>query len=154
MNYQPSSDRVYVAMCCDPLHHGHIALVQRARQLGRVIIGLLTDQAIETYKGPPLFRYEHRKLLAEGISDIAGIVPQHSLDYVPNLLCLRPTYVVHGTDWRSGVQSATRARVIQTLQIWGGRLVEFPYTEGISSSLLRRILRGTSASVLHQGLAE
>ena len=49
-------------------------------------------------------------------------------------LKLKPNFVVHGDDWKTGVQKETRARVIKFISQWGGKLVEVPYTKGISSS--------------------
>jgi phosphoenolpyruvate phosphomutase len=71
------------------------------------------------------------------------------LDYVPNLEKLKPAYVVHGDDWREGVQKVTRQKVIDALARWGGELVEVPYTEGISSTALHAAMRevGTTPDV-------
>ena len=63
-------------------------------------------------------------------------MPQETLDYVPNLKKLKPDFVVHGDDWKKGVQKETRKRVIHVLKEWGGKLVEPKYTEGISSTQL------------------
>jgi phosphoenolpyruvate phosphomutase len=56
------------------------------------------------------------------------------LDYVPNLKQIKPDFVVHGDDWKTGAQKEIRQRVIETLAEWGGELVEPKYTEGISST--------------------
>ena len=61
-------------------------------------------------------------------------MPQHTLDYVPNLEEFKPDYVVHGDDWRSGVQKEVREKVIKTLAKWEGKLIEPKYTKGISST--------------------
>jgi phosphoenolpyruvate phosphomutase len=80
---------------------------------------------------------------------VSRVIPQTTLDYVANLEMLRPDYVVHGDDWRDGVQKQTRQRVIDTLARWGGQLVEVPYTQGISSTQLHAALRevGTTPRV-------
>ena len=127
---------VYVAMSADILHPGHINVLRVARELGEVTIGLLTDAAIASYKRLPYMSYEQRLGVISELSGVARVVPQETLDYVPNLRKLRPDYVVHGTDWRTGVQAATRQRVIETLAEWGGQLVEPEYTPGISSTQL------------------
>jgi phosphoenolpyruvate phosphomutase len=77
------------------------------------------------------------------------VVPQTTLDYVPNLETLRPDIVVHGDDWREGVQAQTRQRVIDALAKWGGKLVEVPYTQGISSTALHAAMKevGTTPAV-------
>jgi phosphoenolpyruvate phosphomutase len=131
---------VYVGMSADLVHPGHINLLREAAGLGQVTVGLLTDRAISSYKRLPFLTFEQRLAVIEHIAFVSRVVAQHTLDYTDNLRLLRPDYVVHGDDWQSGVQAQTRQRVLDVLQEWGGKLVEPPYTEGISSSALRRAL--------------
>ncbi len=140
---------VYVAMSADLVHPGHMNIIQVAREHGEVTIGLLTDAAIASYKRLPFLTYEQRKAVIEQIVGVARVVPQETLDYVPNLEKLRPDIVVHGDDWKTGVQAKTRQRVIDTLAKWGGKLVEPEYTKGISSTKLIGSMReiGTTPEV-------
>lgn len=128
---------VYVGMCADLIHHGHINVIEKALKYGDVIIGLLTDKAISNYKSPPLLNYDQRKRVIENIKGIKKVVPQITLDYIPNLRKLKPDYVVHADDWKSGIQMAIREKVALTLPEWGGKLIELPYTKGMSSTKLR-----------------
>ncbi|ODS34541.1 MAG: Phosphonopyruvate hydrolase [Candidatus Scalindua rubra] len=128
--------KVYVGMSVDLFHHGHLNIINEAKKLGKVIVGLLTDEAIVSYKPLPLLTYEQRKLIIENIKGVDEVVPQEALDYVANLRRIKPDYVVHGDDWKMGVQKETRQRVIEVLKEWGGQLVEPKYTEGISSTQL------------------
>jgi phosphoenolpyruvate phosphomutase / 2-hydroxyethylphosphonate cytidylyltransferase len=125
---------VYVGMSTDVLHHGHVNIIEKARELGDITVGLLTDKAIAGYKRVPLLTYEQRKKIIENINGVKEVIPQETLDYVPNLKKLKPDYVVHGNDWRQGVQKQVREKVIEALNEWGGKLVEPEYTEGISST--------------------
>ncbi len=141
--------KVYVAMSADLIHPGHLNIISEARKLGEVIVGLLTDRAIASYKRLPYLSFEQRKVIVENLVGVARVVPQNTLDYVPNLLKLKPDYVVHGDDWKTGVQREVRARVIETLQQWGGQLVEPKYTPGISSTVLNVAARevGTTPEI-------
>jgi len=132
---------VYVGMSADLIHPGHLNIIREARKLGEVIVGLLTDSAIASYKRLPYLTYERRKVVVENLEGVKKIVPQEMLDYVPNLRKFKPDYVVHGDDWKTGVQRETRVRVIETLKQWGGKLVEPQYTAGISSSMLNAAVR-------------
>ena len=132
--------KVYVGMSADLVHPGHLNIIGQARQLGDVIVGLLTDKAIASYKRLPFLSYEQRKVIIENIKGVAQVVPQDTLDYVPNLRRIKPNYVVHGDDWQKGVQKEVRQRVIAALSEWGGELVEIPYTKGISSTKLHENL--------------
>lgn len=132
---------VYVAMSADLVHPGHINILNKARKLGEVIVGLLTDEAIASYKRVPFMSYEQRKTVIKNIKGVSKVVPQNTLDYVSNLEELKPHYVVHGDDWHRGVQQKTRDRVIQALKNWGGELVEVPYTKDISSTKLNAAIK-------------
>lgn len=131
---------VYVGMSADLVHPGHLRILKSAIELGDVTVGLLTDGAIATYKRVPYMSYEQRREVVENLKGVTRVVAQETLDYVPNLKFLRPDYVVHGDDWREGVQRETRQRVIDALAEWGGQLVEVPYTAGISSTALQKAL--------------
>lgn len=132
---------VYVAMSADLVHPGHLNIIRVARELGEVTLGLLTDAAIASYKRLPFLDYAQRLAVVEQIKGVSRVVPQETLDYVPNLQKYRPEFVVHGDDWKTGVQSQTRERVIAALAEWGGQLVEPAYTPGISSTQLNRALK-------------
>jgi phosphoenolpyruvate phosphomutase len=133
--------KVYVGMCADFIHHGHINIIQEARKYGKVIVGLLTDKTIAGYKRSPLLSYEDRKFIIENIKGVYLVIPQVALSYQKNLLKMKPDYVVHGDDWTTGVQKKTRQEVIDTLNKWNGKLIEIPYTEGISSTMLQLVLK-------------
>ncbi|MDP2637177.1 MAG: adenylyltransferase/cytidyltransferase family protein, partial [bacterium] len=128
------SGLVYVGMSADLIHHGHINIIMEARKLGKVVVGLLTDEAVASYKRIPLLNYEQRKAVIENITGVERVIPQATLDYVPNLRKVKPDFLVHGDDWRTGVQRETRAKALSALREWGGKLVEPHYTSGISST--------------------
>lgn len=126
--------KVYVPMATDIIHHGHINIINEASKLGEVVIGLLTDEAIASYKRPPLLSYENRKKIIESIKGVKEVVPQITHDYGPNLRMIRPAYVVHGDDWKVSSQSKMRENVINILNEWGGQLIEPSYTKDISAT--------------------
>jgi phosphoenolpyruvate mutase len=140
---------VYVGMSADLIHPGHLNVLEHAAQLGQVTVGLLTDRAIASYKRLPHLTYEQRRAVVASLRMVHEVIPQDTLDYVDNLRKVRPDFVVHGDDWKSGVQRATRQRVIDALAEWGGELVEPAYTEGISSTQLNAALKqiGTTPNV-------
>ncbi len=125
---------VYVGMAADLVHHGHMNILDVAASLGHVVVGVLTDDAIESYKRRPILTFNQRVYLVENLVGVWRVVAQSTLDYVPNLRRYRPKHVVHGDDWRRGVQNKTREDVIACLAEWGGSLVEPAYTEDISTT--------------------
>ena len=143
------SKLVYVAMSADIIHPGHLNIIKEAAKLGDVTVGVLTDAAIASYKRLPYMNYEQRAAVVAALKGVTKVIPQEQLDYIPNLLKLKPDFVVHGTDWREGVQAKTRQGVIDTLAQWGGKLVEPEYTPGISSTQLNKAIRevGTTPDI-------
>ena len=140
---------VYLAISVDTIHPGHINIIKKASKLGELTIGILTDSAIASYKKLPLMKYEQRKLIIENIKGVSKIVPQETTSYRNNIIKLKPDYVVHGDDWREGKLKATRQEVVEILAEIGGELIEYSYTQGISSSMLDEITKpiGTTPSI-------
>ncbi len=131
---------VYVGMSADLIHPGHLNIIKKASSLGEVTVGLLTDEAISSYKRMPVMDFEKRKLVIKQIKGVKNVIAQTTLDYTRNLKKIKPDFVVHGDDWRSGIQKDTRNKVIKTLSKFGGKLVEVRYTPGISSSKIKKAL--------------
>ena len=119
---------VYVALAADILHEGHLKILKKAKSLGQVIVGLLTDDAIASYKTLPFFDYKKRELVIKNLKYVNKVIKQKTLNYSENLKLLKPNFVVHGDDWKTGVQKKTRLNVVKTLKKWSGKLIEIPYT--------------------------
>lgn len=141
MTLTPSEKIAYVGMSADIIHPGHLNILAEAAKLGEVVVGLLTDEAIASYKRLPFMSYEERKKVVLSLRLVARVVPQTTLDYTENLRLLRPDFVVHGDDWKEGVQKKTRDAVIRTLAEWGGQLVEPTYTDGVSSTRIQSAIK-------------
>ena len=122
------SRTVYMCFSTDILHSGHMTIINKAAKLGKLIIGVLSDEAVISYKRFPLVPYEERKVLFENLATVTKVVEQKELSYKTNLEELKPTYVVHGDDWVTGFQKPIRDEVIAILATYGGQLVEFPYS--------------------------
>ena len=129
---------VYMAFSADILHEGHINIITKASKLGKIVVGLLTDEAISSFKNIPFLNYEQRLSIIKNIRKVSSVIPQKTLDYTYNLRKLKPDYVVHGDDWKTEFLKNTRLKVKKELKKWSGKLVEFPYHSGISSSLIKK----------------
>ena len=123
-----NSRTVYMCFSTDIIHSGHIALIKKAKQLGKIIIGVLSDEAVASYKRYPMLSFEERKTLFENIFGVDKVVEQKTLSYRENLERYKPTYVVHGDDWKTGFQKPIRSEVMECLATYGGQLIEFPYS--------------------------
>lgn len=118
---------VYMSFAADMLHSGHIAILKKASRLGKLTVGVLSDEAVASYKRFPLLPFAERKAMIESISGVFRVVEQRTLSYRENLETLQPDFVVHGDDWREGFQKPIRDEVVSILAFYGGQLVEFPY---------------------------
>lgn len=136
-----SIKKVYVGFSADLIHHGHINIIDEASKYGEVTIGLLSDEAIKSYKRSPIINYESRKKVVESFKNVKNVIVQNTLDYTQNLELIKPDYVVHGDDWKSGVQKETRNNILELIKKWNGQLIEIPYTPNISTtSIINKII--------------
>lgn len=132
---------VYLCFSTDVVHSGHIALIQKAAQFGRVTIGVLSDQAVASYKRFPILSASERAEILRGIKGVDQVVVQNALSYAENLRRLKPDYVLHGDDWREGFQKPVREEVLAVLHEYGGRLIEFPYARKSEFDALEKASR-------------
>lgn len=128
--------KVYLGLTADIIHPGIINIINEGAKHGQLIIGLLTDSAIVSHKRLPYLTYEQRKQVVENIKGVSEVIPQEDWSYIPNLKKLKPDFIIHGDDWKSGSLSKIRDEVIEVMKEWGGEVIEVPYTKGINSSAL------------------
>ena len=133
--------KVYIGMSADIIHPGHLNILNKGYELGEVTVGVLTDEAIASYKRLPYMNYEQRAEIVSNLKQVSKVVPQKTLDYSSNLIDLKPDFVVHGDDWKEGIQKPTRDKVKDTLKEWGGKIIDIPYTKGISSTNLNKMIK-------------
>ena len=122
------SRTVYMCFSTDIIHGGHIAIIKKAQKLGKLIIGVLSDEAVMSYKRLPLVPASERKKLFENVAGVYKVVDQDKLSYKENLEKYKPSIVVHGDDWCTGFQKPIRDEVVSVLVSYGGKLVEYPYS--------------------------
>ena len=126
--------KVYLGMIADIMHPGLINIINEGAKYGDVIIGLYTDKAIATHKRLPYLTYEQRETVVRSIHGVADVVPQDDWSYVPNLVKYKPDYIIHGDDWLEGPDKYIRDEVFKVMEGLGGKVIEIPYTKGITSS--------------------
>jgi len=137
---------VYLGLSADILHEGHINILKTASKLGEVVVGLLTDEAIASYKKIPYLNFKQRNIILKNIKYVSRVIPQKTLDYTKNLKLIKPDFVVHGDDWKTGVQKNTRTKVVKLIRKWSGKLVEPKYTKNISSSKIKESISKVGSS--------
>lgn len=120
--------KVFMSMSTDVIHGGHINIIKRAAALGELTVGVLSDETVASYKRYPLLSCAERMKIAAAIQGVSHVVKQDGLSYRTILAELHPDIIVHGDDWRTGIQQPIREETIALLKASGGELVEFPYT--------------------------
>ena len=131
---------VYLGMVGDIMHPGLINIINEGAKYGDVMIGLFTDKAIATHKRLPYLNYEQRKNVIENIKGVSCVVPQDDWSYVPNLVKYKPDFIIHGDDWKEGPSKYLRDEVFKVMESMGGKVIEIPYTKGISASGLKETI--------------
>lgn len=113
-----------VDMSATLIHHGHIRLLKKAAELGNVVVALTTDDEILKKKGyVPELNFEERKEILEALRCVDEVVPSPWLIDEAFVDAHRCDLLVHGSDNSNHIPEE--------------KLVLFPRTEGISSSMLR-----------------
>ena len=141
--------KVYIGMTADIMHPGLIHIINEATKYGDVIVGLLTDKAIAEHKRLPYLTYELRKKVVENIKGVSEVIPQEEWSYVDNLKRIKPDYIIHGDDWKTGPLREIREQVFEVMNEQGGKVIEIPYTKGINSSSLDKEIKsiGTTPDI-------
>lgn len=122
------SRTVYMCFSTDIIHGGHVSIIKKAQKLGKIIIGVLSDEAVASYKRLPLVPASERKVMFENLAGVYKVVDQTTLSYKENIERYKPSIVVHGDDWCTGFQKPIRDEVVSILASYGGKLVEYPYS--------------------------
>ena len=124
-----SRKRILVDMSLTTVHHGHVRLLEKANQLGNVIVALTSDEEVFKSKGfYPMLSFEHRKEIALAFKYVKQVVKCKWLIDEQFMDLHNIDILVHGEDNQNPVPQ--------------DRLVIFARTHGISSTKLRHCNRG------------
>lgn len=135
---------IYTGGTFDLFHRGHAQFLERCADLGEVVVSLNTDEFIESYKGkPPIISYEDRKAVLEACVWVDAVIPNiGGADSKPSILQVNPDIIAIGSDWAK----KDYYKQMQFTQDWLDEndimLLYIPYTEGISSTEIKRRLQG------------
>ncbi len=119
---------VYMCFATDVIHEGHLNVVAKATEYGRVVAGVLCDSEMVRFSRFPTVSFEERLEMVRNIEGIDEVVVQNSMMYADVIPEIKPDYVIHGDNWRGGPESGIRRSVVELLAEYGGELVEVPYT--------------------------
>lgn len=132
---------VWTAGTFDLFHAGHVRFLRRCARLGPVTVALNTDLFIERYKRRrPVIAFEQRREVLEACQYVSQVVVQDSESLAKALIVAKPTWLAIGSDWACKDYEAQIGCTVRWLDDHGISLVYLPYTEEISSSLVRQRL--------------
>ncbi len=125
----------FVPMCGDPIHVGHINILNEASKYGSVVVGLMTDEAMISYKRKPITSYENRAAVVEHLKMVDYVYPLDGIDYAKVANKFKLDFFLHGDDWLENIQKKSRDNLIHAMKSWNGQVIDVKYTEGISSTI-------------------
>jgi len=129
-------------MAADIFHHGHINILIKAKKYGNVIVGLMTDSGIKSYKGKkPIISFKNRLKILNHVDLISYVLPLPGLKYVNFAKKFKFDFFAHGSDWKKNLQSDQRKKLKKIMRSWGGKVIDIPYTANISSSKIKKLLK-------------
>lgn len=128
--------RVFTSGSFDLFHIGHLNILEKSAALGdELIVGVSTDELIERYKGmPPIIPFEQRIRIVESIKCVTKVVKQTKLTEIAQLQRENIDIITIGDDWKDKYLKGLEWMKSQP----GKEVVYFPYTEGISTTSIKR----------------
>lgn len=135
--------KIYTQGTFDLFHVGHIKLLEKCKKIvgkeGQVIVALLTDKAVEKYKGAkPIITFEERKEVLENCVDVDLVIPSDNTKTKQEIKKYKPDFIVVGSDWigKNIYKQYKMGKELNKL------LIYFPYTDTISTSEIKRRING------------
>lgn len=129
----------YTTGVFDMFHVGHLNILRQAKeQCEHLIVGVSTDELVETYKHKrPIIPFDERKAIVESIKHVDEVVAQQDRDKIAAYNRIGFDAMFVGDDWRG---KPLFVEVEKYLKEHGAAVVYFPYTKGTSSTILRQKL--------------
>lgn len=131
---------VYTGGTFDLIHSGHVNFLQRCAEIGDVIVALNTDEFIAEYKGkPPIMSYYERSQVLREFKCVKHVIANvGGVDSKPAIESIMPNIVAIGSDWARRDYYKQMGFDQDWLDERDISLLYIPYTEGISTTELKR----------------
>lgn len=139
-----SNRKVYTGGTFDLFHRGHVNFLRQCKEIGdTVIVSLNTDEFIYRYKGEyPIVSYEDRKSVLMSCKYVDKVIPNsEGEDSKPTILDVNPKFIVIGSDWAKKDYYKQMNFTQEWLDENGYILIYIPYTDNISTSLIKKKLK-------------
>ncbi len=128
----------YTAGVYDLFHIGHLNLLKNAKAMcDKLVVGVTTDDLV-SYKGKKaMIPFEDRIEIVRSIKYVDAVVPQSDMDKLTMCKKLGAQILFVGDDWY-GTEKWKKYE--EEFKQAGIQIVYFPYTKGVSSTLITKTL--------------
>jgi glycerol-3-phosphate cytidylyltransferase len=139
---------VYTGGTFDLFHAGHVRFLKQCKNIagddGKVVVSLNKDEFIEAYKGnPPVVSFKARAEVLLGCRFVDEVIPNYgNSDSKVAIQKVMPNFVVIGDDWARKDYYAQMQFTQKWLDERNIGLIYVPYTEGISTTELKKRIKG------------
>lgn len=120
--------KVYTCFSTDVIHEGHLNIIKKAKEYGKVVAGVLSDEAMIRFNRFPTVSFDERVKMVREIEDVDEVVIQNEVLYDNILREVRPDFIIHGDNWITGPLKPLRDNVIELIKNSDCQLIEVPYT--------------------------
>jgi glycerol-3-phosphate cytidylyltransferase len=129
---------VYSYYALDIIHRGHLLMMKNSKAIagpdGRLIVGIVSDEALIKAKGrPPILSFSERLELAQAISYVDLVVAQEEYSPLPNVRLIKPTILMESESHDEALINEGR----ELMESLGGRVITMPYYQAQSSSMIK-----------------
>ena len=136
--------KIYTGGTFDLFHRGHVNFLRQCKEIGNyVVVSLNTDDFIERYKGkPPIMTYDERREVLLSCRYVDEVIPNtDGEDSKPTILTVQPQFLVIGSDWAKKDYYKQMNFTQKWLYENNIILIYIPYTENISTTLIKEKLK-------------
>lgn len=132
--------KVYTGGTFDLFHSGHVNFLRVCAEIGDVTVALNTDEFITEYKGkPPVMSYYERTMVLSELRSVTRVIPNiGGVDSKDAILTVMPNIIAIGSDWARKDYYKQMGFDQDWLDEHDISLLYIPYTDGISTTELKR----------------
>jgi len=120
---------VYTFMVADLFHANHLRFLELAATYGdKLIVGILSDEAVESYKRKPIYSIDDRVKTLSGLRCVDEVMVQYSKSPLQNIIKLNPDIVIHADNWKGDFPDEDKIRSL------GIDIIFTPYFNGMTTT--------------------
>ncbi len=132
---------VYAYVVADLLNIGHVTFLETAKKLagleGKLIVGVLTDEATMGKKPKPILSFNERSRIVQALRCVDEVVAQKTYSPLDNVKEIRPDILIESeSHTKEAIQDARKV-----VESYDGKIIVFPYYSGQSSTKIKETIR-------------